>query len=371
MPNYPTDHVPGQFQRSSALTAPRGTNYRVVICYKNSKGAIGSAHIGLGVTAAQTAKYLQAKGIYCDVWGIGEFDEFKNRLEHEKNTPPYPITHVVISAPWISAANMQTWAILNSPVQFSVTCHSNIGFLFADPGAVQLIREYAHVEDSTLNFHMAGNSDRLARWFKDTYDQTCWTIPNLYFLDSANVDPRNRAPFDGTTIRIGCFGASRPLKNILSAGAAALQIARSLRVDLEFWISSGRDEGGNTNSLVQMFSGVQWATVKQNCWQEWSKFRATVRHMDLLMQPSYTESFNMTTADGAACGVPSVVGSAIDWAPPSWVAHVDDPGDIARVGLALLSSRTAAVDGLNALTAHNEKGFGQWMTYLTDTTPHL
>lgn len=371
MPHYPTDHVPGTFARVPGITTPKGDGYRVVLVYKNFKAAIGSAHIGLGVTAALTAKYLQAKGIFTDVWGITTLDGFKQRLEAEKHSRPHPITHVVISAPWISAPELQTWAINNSPIQFACVSHSNVGFLAADPGAFNLIREYAHVEASTLNFQLAGNSQRLACWIKETYDHDCWTIPNLYYLDKANTDPRNRASFDGSKLRIGCFGASRPLKNILSAGAAALQIARTLRVDLEFWVSSGRDEGANVNSLVQMFSGVKWASLKMNPWEEWSKFRQTIRHMDLLMQPSYTESFNVVTADGAASGVPSVVGSAIDWAPQSWVAHVDDPGDIARVGLSLLFSRTAGMDGLNALTAYNDRSYQQWLTYLMDTTPHL
>ena len=83
-----------------------------------------------------------------------------------------------------------------------------------------------------------------------------------------------------------------------------------------------------------------------NGWQSWPKFRKTVAHMHLLLQPSYTESFNMVTADGVAEGVPSVVSEAIDWAPEDWKADVDDVLDIARTGRKLLFDPRAAHDGL-------------------------
>jgi len=174
-------------------------------------------------------------------------------------------------------------------------------------------------------------------------------------------------------VRIGCFGANRILKNILSAGAAALEIASALRIDLEFWISAGRTEGahGTTQSLREMFAGLKWADLKLQPWESWAAFRQTVRHMDLLMQPSFTETFNVVTADGVAEGVATVVGNAITWTPLDWRAKVDDVSDIARVGRRLLGDAQAPADGLAALHQHNVEGFQNWLNYLIDTTPHL
>jgi len=84
----------------------------------------------------------------------------------------------------------------------------------------------------------------------------------------------------------------------------------------------------------------------------------------LLLQPSYTESFNMVTADGVAEGVPSVVSEAIDWAPEHWKAKSDDVLDIARIGRHLLSDTRAAHDGYEALQHHNCEGLKAWMGYL-------
>jgi hypothetical protein len=86
--------------------------------------------------------------------------------------------------------------------------------------------------------------------------------------------------------------------------------------------------------------------------------------MHLLLQPSYTESFNVVTADGVAEGVASVVSDAIDWAPDSWKAPVDDANAMARVGLKLLGSRWAARQGLAALKAHNRRAIQAWREFL-------
>jgi hypothetical protein len=86
--------------------------------------------------------------------------------------------------------------------------------------------------------------------------------------------------------------------------------------------------------------------------------------MNVLLQPSFTESFNLVTADGIAVGVPTVVSDAIDWVPPSWVAHADDGRDIARVAEMLLRDRNAARDGRCALEQYVARGVDLWRAFL-------
>jgi hypothetical protein len=248
--------------------------------------------------------------------------------------------------------------------QFAVTCHSNLGFLQADPGAVQLMRQGVELERLSWNFHVAGNNQRFCQWVRDTYDAACTYLPNFYYLD--DVAKRSRPLFHGGTLRIGAFGAARPLKNFMTAAGAALQIANELRVNLELWVSSGRDEGGGSlmNAIRQMINGLPNVKLVENEWQSWPRFRETVRHMHLLLQPSYTETFNVVTADGIAEGVPSVVSRAIEWAPADWKAYVDDVEDIARVGARLIGDKRAARKGLKALSAYNHRALLAWQEYL-------
>jgi hypothetical protein len=82
------------------------------------------------------------------------------------------------------------------------------------------------------------------------------------------------------------------------------------------------------------------------------------------MQPSYTESFNVTVADAIASGVPSVVGPAIHWVPEHWKADIDDPNDVARVAEALLHDAQAAEDGRLALERYVRDAVAIWKDFL-------
>jgi glycosyltransferase involved in cell wall biosynthesis len=86
--------------------------------------------------------------------------------------------------------------------------------------------------------------------------------------------------------------------------------------------------------------------------------------MNLVLQPSYTETFNMVTADAIAEGVPVVVTDSIDWVPSWWQARADEPRDITRVAEQLLRDPNAARDGRRALDEYVERGVGTWKRFL-------
>jgi hypothetical protein len=334
-----------------------GIPVQVVLAYKNFAANRNISHIGLGVTALNTAKSLRAEGIDAEVRAIVSAADLRASLRAEG------ATHVVISAPWIATADLALLSAEFRDTQFAVVCHSNLGFLQADPNAMRLVREGLELRRTAPNFRMSANCERLSRWVPAAYGVPCDELPNLYHLESPAPA---RAGYSGGTLRIGAFGATRALKNLLTAAGSALQIANRLRADLEFWISSGRNEGAGSvvEAVRQMLHGVPNVKLVENGWQTWPQFRQTVRHMHLLLQPSYTESFNVVTADGVAEGVPSVVSDAIVWAPQSWKAPVDDAGAMARVGEKLLKSRWAVRRGLAALKAHNARGLGLWRDFL-------
>ncbi len=332
-------------------------NVPVVLAYKNFAANRNISHIGLGVTALNTAKSLRNVGYVTDVRAVTGPAELRAGLEMA------PASHVVVSAPWIATGELARLCAEFPETQFAVVCHSNLGFLQADPNAMRLLREGLELRRTTWNFQMAANCERLSRWVENAYGVPCPELPNLYHLDG-RAPQRNY--YSGGTLRIGAFGATRPLKNLMTAAGAALQIANEIRADLEFWISAGRNEGGGVTleAVRQMFSGLPHARLVENAWQTWPQFRQTVRHMHLLLQPSYTESFNVVTADGVAEGVPSVVSDAVAWAPAAWKASVDDADDIARTGRRLLKSRWAPRAGMSALEAHNRRGLTLWHRFL-------
>jgi hypothetical protein len=332
---------------------------RVILAYKNFAASRNISHIGLGVAAINTAKVLQRDGIDTEVWPILSHTDLSERLTAS------PADHVIISAPWIATVQLQQLCQTFPRTTFSVNCHSNVGFLQADRNGVRLLRESMELEMGTSNFHLAGNCRRFCDWVQQAFSVPCAYLPNLYYLETGSTF--SERVFTGGTLRMGIFGATRPLKNLMSAAGAALEISKNLRVPLELWMSAGRAEGGGESVMAavqEMLSDLPNVKLIQNGWQSWPKFRRVVAHMHLLLQPSYTESFNMVTADGIAEGVPSVVSRAIDWVPEYWQADVDDVLDIARVGRQLLHDPRAASDGGKALAAFDADGVRAYRQYL-------
>jgi hypothetical protein len=122
----------------------------------------------------------------------------------------------------------------------------------------------------------------------------------MYDLTTSTSDPQEW--HRGSVLRIGSFGATRPLKNLLTAGAAALQIASRLKADLEFHVSAGRSEGGGDTimrGLEAMYNQLPNGTIMHDGWSSWPSFRHLVRIMHLVIRPSYTESFSMVSADAS------------------------------------------------------------------------
>ena len=117
-------------------------------------------------------------------------------------------------------------------------------------------------------------------------------------------------------------------------------------------------------AIEQMFNGCPDATLIKHPWAYWDDFIKIIADMDLMLQPSYTESFNMVTADGISVGVPSVVSSAIYWAPDAWKADVDDANQIEEIGLKLLESHSQRLEGIKALKKHNVDSVNHWREYL-------
>jgi hypothetical protein len=258
---------------------------RLVLAYKNFAAHQNISHIGLGVSALNTCKVLRRGGIITDVWPIVSAQDLRDRLQRD------PATHVVISAPWIPSVDIQALVLANSSTRFAVNCHSNVVFLQADSNGVRLVREAMEIEMAAHNFHLGGNSLRFCKWIRSAYTRPCTYLPNLYYLD-ADFLPW-RPLYDGGTLRIGAFGATRPLKNFMSAAGAALEITHRYKANLELWLSAGRTEGGGDTILRSahaMLDGLPNVKLIENGWQSWPQFRQSVAHMHLLLQPSYTES---------------------------------------------------------------------------------
>lgn len=335
---------------------------RIILAFKNPKADNPQAcHVGLGVTAANAAEVLVEHGLQAEA--VPVIDGYHLRDKLRKQTWP-GLTHLIFCAPYIDTNFLESLCREFASIRFSVVFHSNVGFLQADRWAVKVMREQMELERRVDNFHLAGNCEKFCDSVEAAYGVPCTLLPNLYFLHGPIE--RKRDLWQGPELHIGIFGATRVLKNLMTAAWACLQIGRELDAFTQIHISTGREEGGAgvMHAVREMCGGLSRVELVEEPWLPWLEFRRVIRRMNLLMQPSFTESFNGVTADGIAEGVPSVVSPAIDWVPQKWIANPDNAKEIAETGKRLLRDRNAPRDGYRALVKHNHSSIEAWKRFL-------
>ena len=226
--------------------SPKKETVRISFAYRNFAAKAGISHIGLGVSQMHTATTLRRNGYWTKVVPIVSPEDIRKELlgtvYHE-----IPYSHVVMAAPWIEIQDLQKLAYDWHDTNFVVICHSNCAFLSADTGAVKRLRELAGLQLHAPNFHLAGNSTRFSHWADYAYGHKILRLPNLY--DCATLKTPSPHARLRDHLRIGCFGAMRPLKNMFTAACATMEIAERLGADVEFHVTTGRDNSRRRSSL--------------------------------------------------------------------------------------------------------------------------
>jgi len=334
---------------------------RLALIFKDFAAWVRSSCVGLNVAGFTTAKYLRHRGIDTVVFPVRDNIDIVTSIDHYNETHEKRLTHVVISAPWVSIHDMKSLIENFSDIEFVVLSHSNVGFLQADPYGTELFRRYAELSKTHKNFKVGGNCIKFAEWFKTAYKEQCICLPNIYPVERI----RGKIWKGTTPIKIGAFGAIRPEKNFMTAAAAAVAIQSILEEPVELHMSTGGDGCQSTTlpAIEQMTDGIKGFTLVRHDWNNWDEFIKLVAQMDLMIQPSFTESFNMVTADGVSVGVPSVVSPVIFWAPDFWKVDSDDAMEIALKGMDLLNDDHGCAAS-DALRLNNDISLSFWFEFL-------
>lgn len=326
----------------------------------------GSSEAGLAVIVMETAKVLRRAGVHTETWRVRNGEELIQLLEAESWRAKRPITHVVINNPrFVSPQQFEEMSRKFIDTEFVQLSHSGLAYLSIDTHGVINIRKVLDMETALHNVRIAGNNPRFVTWINGNFGADCLLLPNLYDIYSFRNPVPARACYN--PLRIGSFGAGRPWKNQLVAAEAAVTLSRRLGVNVELWINSGHwdTEGKHNAARKELCEDLPGTRIVEIGWQAWPKFRRTVGAMDIMLSPSFDETFCVVVADGIAEGVPSVVTGAFEWTPRHWWADPWDQASVAHVAMALLHDRIGAVhDGRKALTEHVEDGIRKWIDYL-------
>jgi hypothetical protein len=272
-------------------------------------------------------------------------------------------THVFIEALWVTPDKVAELAKLHGDVLWRVRIHSKMPFLASEGMAIDWIRRIAAIGG---NLRVSAN-----------HTETCVALaaigvvapyyPNIYWPECGPT--AHTARDKKSHIDIGCFGAVRPLKNHLVQALAAIDFAKSAAIKLHFHVNGDSELRGDSvlRNLEAAFIHTSNRLVVHQ-WYAHANFMDVVRHMDIGMQVSLSETFDIVAADFVWCGVPCVASPEVDWLPDGAKCDPASHASIVSVlGLVYSLPRQMAEISFKHLSKHNEAAMLKWWQQLNET----
>jgi hypothetical protein len=308
----------------------------------------GQPDVGLTVNARQTAAALRSHGLDADWISAPSWADLPDRLGPGVRT-------LIVQAVWYSAEDVAALERLRPELTIWPRIHSQLAFLAIET-AVETLRRLPR-----LTF----NHRRIGQVWSELYPtQPVAVLPNL--VDFSLAQAGHLDSWDSRDcLVLASLGANRIGKHHGTAAAAALLVAKRLGKRLRFLVNSGREEGGRPHLVRALFAGLDWAELIEVPWQRHADHLRIVAGCDLCFQLSASETFNYVSADATLCGVPSVVGQAIDWAPDGCLAPIDDPNGAAEIAIKVLRDRPRYASlWKDALEQHQAEAVRAWVAFL-------
>jgi hypothetical protein len=281
----------------------------------------------------------------------------------------YQATHVIIEGLWVTPAKMAELMALprHAGRQWIIRIHSEIPFLATEGVAMDWISQYL-----ALGVVVAPNSPR-------AHQQISWMAENLSpAVDVTQVQLLPNyypMPFEplhslevGPVLKVGLFGAFRPLKNHLNQAFAAARFAERLGKTLELHVNDRIDAGGapaarNTRDLYMSVGLGAGASVVLHEWEAREQFLTSVADMDLNLQVSMSETFNIVAADSINVGTPILVSKEVPWAYPLF-ADPQNVDDMIQKMQATLSNTFVLQKNRAGLTRYSKASERRWLAYI-------
>ena len=283
-------------------------------------------------------------------------------------------THVIIEALWVTPIKFTVLAKLHPTIKWIIRVHSELPFISGEGIAMNWIGDYSTIENVIIgvNAPRMYNETKLYikiknNWDDLTVDQKVIYLPNYY--------PQNYKIKEYTlddVVNIGCFGAVRPLKNHIIQAIASLKFANSIGKKLRFHVNGGRIEGkgdpvmNNLNSLFEHVYSSGHQLIVQD-WRPRDEFLKVCESMDIGLQVSFSETFNIVGADVISQGVPLVGSSEIPWSADKYCARAQYSDEIFN---ALMLTHNDVQDNVNAhqlnLTKYTTETASVWFNYFKE-----
>lgn len=288
------------------------------------------SHIGLSTGLFNSAsfmnKMLQDAGVESELVVVTD----NNCIDREvtKHKP----THVIIEALWVVPSKFVILSKLHPKVKWIIRLHSEMPFLANEGMALDWIGDYAKFDNIVIGVNAPRALDEVRDFVKSStglcdkkINEKIIYLPNYYPQEMK----KKKYSVDGDYVDISCFGAVRPLKNHVIQAIAAIKFAEKIGKKLRFHINGGRVEMKGEpvmNNLKGLFLHVydKGHRLIKHEWTPREEFLVLCSKMDIGMQVSFSETFNIVGADLVSQGVPFVGSREIPWINPFFVAQATE-----------------------------------------------
>lgn len=221
---------------------------------------------------------------------------------------------VIIEAIWVVPEKFDILKKLHPHVKWVIRNHSKSEFLAGEGTAFEWVAQYLQkgICVGCNSVEAVDDFRSIARYVSADVDQVHY-LPNYY---PVRFHHNFHWKSDKDGVDIGAFGAIRPLKNQMNQALAVTKFADTVKIPVNYHINATRLEGKGEpilKNIRSLFSYAPYCTLVEYPWLEHDDFLKLVSKMDMTLQVSLSETFNIVSADSVAMGVPVIASKYIEW----------------------------------------------------------
>jgi hypothetical protein len=240
----------------------------------------------------------------------------------DKEVTLYKPDIVIIEAFWVVPDKFEILQKLHPKVTWVVRNHSNWPFASNEGVLVDWAFAYLKHPNVLVSCNKAETTNSFRELVKIAYpnfteaqvDAKTPHLPNYYPVDTAEYVKHHKP--SRTDVHIGNFGAIRPLKNPLVQAMAAIIFAKKKNLKLYYHINGFRIEGKAEpilKSIESLFKYFPDAELIKEDWKDHKSFLQLCADMDIVLQTSFDETFNIVLADAVSVDTMVVGSKEVPW----------------------------------------------------------
>lgn len=237
-------------------------------------------------------------------------------------------------------------------IEAYVHLHSSYPFLSVEPAAARMILNY-----NKNGIGVIFNSVKAKECFKHSLNEC---LENIYDCSSL-VEPK---VFKSEVIDVGCHGSLRHMKNIPLQAIAAIRYADQERLKIRFHVNDRNEGDGAAISAIlkAIFEDTKHELIFDG-WMTHDKFKKHCSTLDLGMQLSVSETFNLVAADYVSSGLPCVFSDQIEWADDLSKCRYDSVSEICERIKIVLNNPVLVKRNQELLKRHSDQSTIGWIGF--------